>query len=115
LELFTKNNLNLKENINNQIQEKNLDWKFLDSLFFYFKLLNNIRNSNTKEDKDIISCPKCWYNSDDWFQWKTFNWDANWAYNIARKWIIILDRIDENWEKPDLFISNKDWDEFCEE
>jgi hypothetical protein len=25
LELFTKNNLNLKENINNQIQEKNLD------------------------------------------------------------------------------------------
>ena len=112
LELFLTNNFNLKENINNQIIEKNLDSFFLNSLFSYFKLLNNIRNSNTKENKDIISCPKCLYNSDDWFQWKTFNWDANWAYNIARKWIIMLDRIDENWEKPDLFISNKDWDNF---
>ena len=113
LDLFIKNNFNLEENINKQIEEKNLDWKFLDSLLFYFKLLNNIRNSNTKEDKDIISCPQCWYNSENWFQWKTFNWDANWAYNIARKWIIILDRIEQNWEKPDLFISDYDWDSFC--
>jgi len=65
LELFLTNNFNLKENINNQIIEKNLDSFFLNSLFSYFKLLNNIRNSNPKENKDIISCPKCLYNSDD--------------------------------------------------
>ncbi len=112
LELFTKNDFNLEKDINKQIKEKDLDSKFLNSLFFNFKLLNNIRNSNTKEDKDIISCPQCWYNSKDWFKWKKFNWDANWAYNIARKGIIILDRIKENLEKPDLFISNNDWDEF---
>ncbi len=112
IKLFNENGFDLKECIDKQIQEKNLDSKFLNSLFFYFKLLNNIRNSNTKLGKDIISCPKCLYNSDDWFQEKEFNWDANGAYNIARKWIIILNRIDEDWEKPDLFISNKDWDEF---
>lgn len=36
--------------------------------------------------------------------------DANGAYNIARKGIMMLDRIVQNPEKPDLFIKDSDWD-----
>jgi CRISPR-associated protein Cpf1 len=43
---------------------------------------------------------------------KEFNGDANGAYNIARKGIVVLQRIGKNSEKPDLFISKKDWDTF---
>lgn len=43
---------------------------------------------------------------------KEFNGDANGAYNIARKGLIMLNRISENKEKPDLFISTNDWDKF---
>lgn len=41
-----------------------------------------------------------------------FNGDANGAYNIARKGIIILERIQKNPEKPDPYISKRDWDEY---
>lgn len=40
-----------------------------------------------------------------------FNGDANGAYNIARKGIMILTAIGENPEKPDLYISKYNWDE----
>jgi len=43
---------------------------------------------------------------------KEFNGDANGAYNIARKGVIILNKITSNREKPDLFISKNEWDEF---
>ncbi len=45
---------------------------------------------------------------------KEFNADANGAYNIARKGIIILQKIKENYEKPDLYISKSDWDKFTQ-
>src|SRR5690606_918905 len=43
---------------------------------------------------------------------RSFNGDANGAYNIARKGMILLKRINDEQEKPHLFISKKDWDEF---
>lgn len=45
---------------------------------------------------------------------KEFNGDANGAYNIARKGLIMLNRITENPEKPDLFISISEWDKFTQ-
>lgn len=93
-----------------KIWDENAD--FYKSLTYYFNLILQLRNSNSKENIDYISCPSCWFHSDNWFQGKLFNWDANWAYNIARKGKILLDRIEENWEKPNLFISDVDWDEF---
>lgn len=39
------------------------------------------------------------------------NGDANGAYNIARKGAMILNRIKEKPEKPDLYISKLEWDE----
>lgn len=43
---------------------------------------------------------------------KEFNGDTNGAYNIARKGIIILNKLSQNQEKPDLYVSRKDWDTF---
>lgn len=42
---------------------------------------------------------------------KEFNGDANGAYNIARKGIMALERINKDPNKPDLFISKTQWDE----
>ncbi len=63
------------------------------TLIYYLNLLMKIRNAKTGTNIDIIQCPSCGFNSEDWFQWKQYNWDANWAYNIARKWVIIMDKI----------------------
>jgi hypothetical protein len=43
-----------------------------------------------------------------------FNGDANGAYNIARKGILILKAIKKSKEKPNLYISNTDWDNFAQ-
>jgi hypothetical protein len=43
-----------------------------------------------------------------------FNADANGAYNIARKGIMILEAISKNPEKPDLFITKSQWDKFVQ-
>lgn len=43
-----------------------------------------------------------------------FNGDANGAYNIARKGLMILNAIKRNFEKPELFISRNDWDTFVQ-
>lgn len=104
--------IDLDRDINQQILGK--DSKFYKSLTFYFNLLLQLRNSDSKNDIDYIICPSCDYHSKDWLQWKAFNADANGAYNIARKWIMILDRIDANPEKPDLYISDDDWDRFVQ-
>ena len=81
-------------------------------MLWIFKLVNSIRNTDSASNKDIIHCPSCWFNSENWFQWFIYNWDANGAYNIARKWIIMLENIKVNSERPNLFISNSDWDKY---
>jgi CRISPR-associated protein Cpf1 len=40
------------------------------------------------------------------------SWDANGAFNIARKGLVMLKRIVENPEKQNLFVSDEEWDEF---
>ncbi len=108
LELFKKHNIDL-ENITWEI----LDWNWEVSLYkdflFYFNLLLQIRNSaDSWDDGWYISCPSCLFHSDNWFQNFHFNWDANWAYNIARKWKIITDKIRNN--EKGLGVSNVEWD-----
>jgi len=41
-----------------------------------------------------------------------FDSDGVGAYNIARKGIMILERVKQNPQKPDLYISKEDWDDF---
>lgn len=104
--------IDLSLNINNQILEK--DSYFYKSLTYYFNLILQLRNSDSKNNIDYIICPTCNYHSKDWFQWLDYNADANGAYNIARKWIIMLDRIKDNFEKPDLYVSDIDWNNFTQ-
>jgi len=60
-----------------------------------------------KEDKNLLDKEK-----EEFI--KNFDSDGVGAYNIARKGIIILDRIKQNPEKPDLYISRRDWDKFVQ-
>lgn len=105
-------NIDLNWNINEQILKK--DSYFYKSLTYYFNLILQLRNSDSKNNIDYIICPSCNYHSKDWFQDLPYNADANWAYNIARKWIIMLYRIKKNSEKPDLYVSDVDWDNFTQ-
>ncbi|MDR2189942.1 MAG: hypothetical protein LBP53_01840 [Candidatus Peribacteria bacterium] len=38
--------------------------------------------------------------------------DANGAFNIARKGILMLKRIQENPEKPNVLIRDEEWDKY---
>ncbi|MDD5770392.1 MAG: type V CRISPR-associated protein Cas12a/Cpf1, partial [Candidatus Gracilibacteria bacterium] len=105
-------NIDLSGNINKQILEK--DSYFYKSLTYYFNLLLQLRNSDSKNNIDYIICPSCNFHSKDGFQDLPYNADANGAYNIAKKGIIILDRIKENFEKPDLYVSDIDWGNFTQ-
>lgn len=44
-----------------------------------------------------------------------FNGDANGAYNIARKGVIILENISKKPNKPDLYVSKNDWDKHTQD
>ena len=48
------------------------------------------------------------------FAFAEVNGDANGAYNIARKGILILRAIKENSAKPDLYISKYQWNKFTQ-
>jgi CRISPR-associated protein Cpf1 len=43
-----------------------------------------------------------------------FNGDANGAYNIARKGLLMLQKIHDDPQKPDLYISINEWDKFAQ-
>lgn len=104
--------------------------EFWKSLVFYWNLLCQIRNSNSQEKEDIITCSACHFHSvtighiaplfvPNFIGEKEFNGDANGAYNIARKGLMMLDRVsnhgklDPEFKKyPNLCISNSDWDIF---
>jgi CRISPR-associated protein Cpf1 len=106
-----------------------------ESLRFAIDLIQQIRNSGAKSadwkptrNDDFILSPvrdKHWKHFDS----RAFldkenkqekaemptSWDANGAYNIARKWIIMFKRIKEKPENSNLFVSDEEWDEFLDE
>jgi len=51
------------------------------------------------------------FDSRDGFQNKEWDGDANGAYNVARKGLILLYKIRKNPNNPELFITNREWDE----
>jgi CRISPR-associated protein Cpf1 len=56
-------NLDINLNINNQILDKDLS--FYKSLAYYFNLVLQLRNSDTKNDIDYLICPNCNFHSKD--------------------------------------------------
>ena len=100
-----------EKNIVKSMLEKS-DVKLFKDFIFYRNLLLQIRNSQEWDDWGYLQCPACEFHSNKWFQWSDFNWDANGAYNIARKGVMILDKI--NKDEKTLWITNVEWDNFAQ-
>jgi len=132
-ELFQDFKIDIYGNIKAQITNMEEKWneKFFSHFIDLFSLLCQIRNTNENEtgDKnDIIFSPvEPFFDSRKENKIGVKNGDDNWAFNIARKWIVILERLNEwkklndekinKWEKeiyPELFISNISWDNFTQ-
>lgn len=121
--LFEKEGINYTKDIKSEMNDKVKTKKFYKDLSFLLYLLSNTRSSISGKDVDIINCPCCDFNSENGFQGCNFNGDANGAYNIARKGIVILEKINHfkkengalekvNW--GDLFIDIEEWDKFTQ-
>jgi|BioPla2DNA2_1021312.scaffolds.fasta_scaffold01579_15 hypothetical protein len=100
-----------EHNIVKSMLEKS-DVKLFKDFMFCRNLLLQIRNSKEWDDWGYLQCPACEFHSDNGFQGTHFNWDANGAYNIARKGVMILNKINDN-EKT-LWITNVEWDNFTQ-
>lgn len=128
-ELFERHNIDSAKNILSQIgnTEAKGNERFFKDFVYYFNLVCQIRN--TQEDKHgddndfILSPAEPNFDSrraEDFGEGLPKNGDDNGAYNIARKGIIILNKIsnfnkDGSIEKitwKDLFVSGTDWDNF---
>jgi hypothetical protein len=115
--------------LNSQIldDKENFSWK---NLIFYWNLLNEIRYTD-KDGKDVIQSPVWSDKINAFFDTRKveivgengensefpINGDANGDFNIAKKGLILVDRIkkldlSEKNAHPDLFISKTDWDVF---
>ena len=114
---------NLKEDILSMANSRSLK-----DIIFGFNLICQIRNSGTSvRDSDYILSPvKPFFDSRKQLDEQNLNenpnsnqlptsGDSNGAYNIARKGQIMLSRVKQNPEKPDLFISDSDWDKYLAE
>ncbi len=121
-EEFNKLFAEVEGNINDFIfKSDKFSWK---SFIFFWNLLNQIRNSDKNrvgDDSDFIQSPVWSEKHKMFFDSRKIqnenlpkNGDANGAYNIARKGLMLLDRINEKPEKPDLFISDVQWDGFAQ-
>lgn len=118
-ELFEKYGINysdLKEQIVNQEKKE-----FFEELLHLLRLTLQMRNSISNTDVDYIISPVAdeegnFYLSSKCDESLPQDADANGAYNIARKGIMIVERIkaSKKGEKLDLSISNKDWLKFAQ-
>jgi CRISPR-associated protein Cpf1 len=118
-ELFEKYGItysDLKEQIVSQEKKE-----FFEELLHLLRLTLQMRNSKSNTDVDYIISPVAdekgnFYLSSKCDKSLPQDADANGAYNIARKGIMIVERIkaSKKGEKLDLAISNKDWLKFAQ-
>ncbi len=119
-QLFEKYNIdihgNLKEAINAQT-----DAQFFKDLMGLMKLLLQMRNSKTNSEVDYLLSPVAdeqghFFDSREGIMNLPDNADANGAYNIARKGLWVIRKIQETpeGEKLSLAITNKEWLEFAQ-
>jgi hypothetical protein len=107
LQLRNSTSKQIKLNEKEDVYETGEDVDFIASPAYpFFTTLSSKSNSNLAGFENRFTG----LNHDQ--EQKKFNGDANGAYNIARKGIIILERITKNSDKPNLYISNEDWDKF---
>jgi hypothetical protein len=130
-ELFRKIGIDYRVDILSQIKqlESKNNEKFFRNFIFLFNLMCQIRNTDQDKEGDendfILSPVEPFFDSRRAKQFGENlpqNGDENGAYNIARKGIIILNKItkykqtngdDQKMSWGDLYVSNQDWDNFA--
>ena len=101
-------------------EDRNVE--FFQKIFFALFLLTETRQTISGKDVDYIHCPECGFDSRKGFQGKEFNGDANGAYNIARKGLMVTKKIrqyakDADVEKMgwgELAVGLEEWDKFTQ-
>ncbi|MFA6375797.1 MAG: type V CRISPR-associated protein Cas12a/Cpf1 [Candidatus Paceibacterota bacterium] len=106
----------------NELAKKEFDKDFYKNLLHYLNLILEIRNCISDTKIDYIQCPVCGFHSDHPAEKLRLvtNGDANGAYNIARKGLLILEKIRrfkediEKIEWKDLSVGIEEWDKFTQ-
>lgn len=118
--LFERFGIDLSSNLKDEIMQRT-EKEFFIELISLFKLVLQMRNSWTGTDIDYLVSPVCnekgeFFDSRNVDKTLPQNADANGAYNIARKGLILLDRIKESTsdKKLNFSITNKEWLSFVQ-
>lgn len=118
--LFERFGIDLSSNLKDEIMQRT-EKEFFIELISLFKLVLQMRNSWTGTDIDYLVSPVCnengeFFDSRNVDETLPQNADANGAYNIARKGMILLDKIKKsNGEKKlALSITNREWLSFAQ-
>lgn len=118
--LFDKYGINIFGNLKEAISAQS-DAQFYKDLLGLMKLMLQMRNSISNSEEDYLLSPVAdenghFFDSRDNFGTLPNNADANGAYNIARKGLLLFRRIQQTPEsdKPSLAISNKEWLQFAQ-
>ena len=119
-ELFGKYHIDIQSNLKELIVQQDTA-EFFKGLLHLLKLTLQMRNSKMGTDIDYMQSPVAdangnFYNSNTCNEFLPQNADANGAYNIARKGLMIIDKIkrSDDLKKIDLKISNKEWLQFAQ-
>ena len=109
LKKYKDGELKGKKKTNNSADDRT----FFNVFVYAFNLILQLRNSDTKTAQDFIASPvEPFFATADAPRPNSCgihlaNGDSLGAYNIARKGIMTIDRIKQNPEKPDLYISKE--------
>lgn len=121
IKLFSEYDIDINENIKDLIS-KQTEKSFFEKLLQLFKLTFQMRNSITGTDVDYLISPVPnengnFYDSRSCEKSLPNNADANGAYNIARKGLMLVKQIKESHEvrKIKFDVSNKSWLNFAQE
>lgn len=119
-QLFDKYDIDINGNIKEAISAQT-DAHFFRELLGLMKLMLQMRNSITNSEEDFLMSPVAdgaghFFDSREGICSLPIDADANGAYNIARKGLWVIRKIQEtpDGEKPSLTITNKEWLQFAQ-
>lgn len=119
-QLFERYDIDIHGNLKDSISAQS-DSQFFKELLGLMKLLLQMRNSITNSEEDYLLSPVAdesghFFDSRENYETLPNNADANGAYNIARKGLWLIRKIQETaeGEKPSLAVTNKEWLQFAQ-